>query len=310
LGITYLATLPQTAMAETFQADRTIDRHRREPWLVAFRLAADAGAPEQLSGGVVDRRLDVYATGVVLWEALTLKRLFKGGNDSDTMAQVLDTAILAPSNVNGDVLADFDAIVLRALERDPSKRYPTAKAMAAEIEEVLRKHGYAAKNDMIARYMQATFESHITARKKLLQEVSSKGRASPDVLEAAFHSSTLASGSHPSSSELLSKRRPAASTARVAPDAGADEAPQVTAELDPRTDGGDTVVEPPRASNKRWLAYPAAAGVIVAVLVMTTLVAGRRPRRANGPAPAAPAPRGRTTRRSGSQGSSTLTATT
>src|ERR1044071_6336738 len=57
--------------------------------------------------------------------------------------------------------------------------------MAADIEEVLRKHGYAAKNDMIARYMQATFESHIAARKKLLQEVSSKGRASPDVLEAA-----------------------------------------------------------------------------------------------------------------------------
>lgn len=246
-------------------------------------------APEKLRGGPGDRRSDIWSLGCVLWEALTLKRLFKGGNDSDTMAQVLDTAILAPSNVNGDVLADFDAIVLRALERDPSKRYPTAKAMAAEIEEVLRKHGYAAKNDMIARYMQATFESHITARKKLLQEVSSKGRASPDVLEAAFHSSTLASGSHPSSSELLSKRRPAASTARVAPDAGADEAPQVTAELDPRTDGGDTVVEPPRASNKRWLAYPAAAGVIVAVLVMTTLVAGRRPRRANGPAPAAPA---------------------
>ncbi|TMQ09700.1 MAG: tetratricopeptide repeat protein [Deltaproteobacteria bacterium] len=111
------------------------------------------------------------------------------------MQQVLDIPILAPSKVNGDVPADFDPIALRALERDPGKRYPTAKAMAAEIEEVLRKHGYAAKNDRIARYMQATFAAHIAARKKLLQEVSSKGRPSQDVLEAAFNLGALASGS-------------------------------------------------------------------------------------------------------------------
>src|SRR5258705_2026210 len=144
-------------------------------------------APEKLRGGPGDRRSDIGSLGCVLWEALTLRRLFKGGNDTDTMHQVFDNPILAPSKINGDVPADFDAIALRSLERDPARRYPTAKAMAAELEEVLRKHGYAAKNDMIARYMQATFADHIAARKKLLQEVSSKGRASPDVLEAAFN---------------------------------------------------------------------------------------------------------------------------
>ena len=152
-------------------------------------------APEKLRGGAGDRRSDIWSLGCVLWEALTLKRLFKGGNDSDTMQQVLEHPILAPSDVNGDVSADFDPIVMRALERDPDKRYSTAKAMAAELEEVLRKHGYAAKNDAIAKYMQATFQSHIQARKKLLQEVSSKGGASPDVLEAAFNDGALASGS-------------------------------------------------------------------------------------------------------------------
>ncbi|HEX4417146.1 MAG TPA: tetratricopeptide repeat protein [Kofleriaceae bacterium] len=144
-------------------------------------------APEKLRGGPGDRRSDIWSLGCVLWEALTLRRLFKGGNDTDTMKQVLESPILAPSRVNGDVPADFDAIALRALDREPAGRYATAKAMATELEDVLRKHGYAAKNDMIAKYMQATFESHIAARKKLLQEVSSKGRASPDVVEAAFH---------------------------------------------------------------------------------------------------------------------------
>jgi serine/threonine-protein kinase len=280
-------------------------------------------APEKLRGGPGDRRSDIWSLGCVLWEALTLKRLFKGGNDSDTMAQVLDTAILAPSAVNGDVPADFDPIAMRSLERDPNRRYPTAKAMAAEIEEVLRKHGYAAKNDMIARYMQATFESHIAARKKLLQEVSSKGRASPDVLEAAFHNNALASGSLPSPGELMFKPRPVAvAAAEHTPSPagagdhgsvpargtasarelrawanhsaklagpGVDEATRLEADHEPGSDTGDTEVEARQDTpSKRWLAYPIAAGAILAVLVVTSLVVGRARPATSGPAPADP----------------------
>ena len=75
---------------------------------------------------------------------------------------------------------------MKALTREPAQRYATAKEVAADLEEVLRKRGYGGKNDQIAKYMQATFSEHIVARKKLLQEVSSKGRASEDVLHAAF----------------------------------------------------------------------------------------------------------------------------
>ncbi|MDB4963649.1 MAG: serine/threonine protein kinase with repeat [Myxococcales bacterium] len=152
-------------------------------------------APEKLKGDSGDRRSDIWSLGCVLWEALTLRRLFKGGNDADTMKQVLETAIAKPSAVNGDVHPDFDPIVMKALERDPANRYATAKQMAQDLEEVLREHKYGGKNDVIAKYMQTTFESHIVARKNLLQEVSSKGRASADVLEAAFDEPQLASGS-------------------------------------------------------------------------------------------------------------------
>jgi serine/threonine protein kinase len=152
-------------------------------------------APEKLRGAPGDRRSDIWSLGCVLWEALTLRRLFKGGNDNDTMRQVLDSQIMLPSKINGDVIAEFDPIVMRALEREPEKRYPTAKEMAVELEEVLRKQGYGGRNDQIAKYMMATFDSHIVARKKLLQEVSSKGRASAAVLEAAFNDPMLASGS-------------------------------------------------------------------------------------------------------------------
>jgi serine/threonine-protein kinase len=160
-------------------------------------------APEKLRGEPGDRRSDIWSLGCVLWEALTLRRLFKGTSDSDTMQQVFEIPVLAPSKVNGDVPADFDPVALRALHRDPARRYSTAKAMAADLEDVLRRRGYAAKNDAIARYMQATFADHIAARKKLVQEVSSKGRPSPDVLEAAFNLGALAAGSPVSSTASI-----------------------------------------------------------------------------------------------------------
>ncbi len=152
-------------------------------------------APEKLQGAQGDRRSDIFSLGCVMWESLTLKRLFRGGNDTETMKQVLESTIVPPSKVNGDVAPEFDPIVMKALARDLNDRYASAKDMAVEIEEVLRKRGYGAKNDKIAKYMQETFKGHIEARKKLVQEVVSKGSASAEVLDAAFSGAEVASGS-------------------------------------------------------------------------------------------------------------------
>lgn len=177
-------------------------------------------APEKLRGGAGDRRSDIFSLGVVAWEAMTLRRLFKGGNDSDTMKQVLEMEIPRPSAVNGDVPADFDPILMKALERDPELRYATARDLARDLEEVLREHKYGGKNELIARYMQATFEHKITARKKLLQEVSSQGGASAEVLDAAFSEPGLASGSpvsHQHSGEFSVKFRTSSQLPAVTP---------------------------------------------------------------------------------------------
>jgi serine/threonine protein kinase len=216
-------------------------------------------APEKLRGGPGDRRSDIWSLGCVLWEALTLKRLFDGGNDFDTMKEVLHSAIPAPSTVNSDVPADFDDIALQSLARDPVKRYPTAKAMAAELEEVLRRHGYAAKNDRIARYMQAAFHDHIAARKKLLQEVSSKGRASPDLVEAAFR--------RPRDPAEPSFHGTALVVPRTDAEPTADEL-AVPGPGDERTE----VEEPVGSPSRRWIVYAIGAWAVLALVIATSMV--------------------------------------
>jgi serine/threonine protein kinase len=142
-------------------------------------------APEKLRGMPGDRRSDVWSLGVVLWEALTLRRLFRGNSERETAHMVCECEIPLPSKVSAEVPADADPIVMRALERDPDRRYATAKELSDDIEAMLAAHGYGRQNK-IAQYMQATFASHMVARRNLMKEVATRGFASADVLDAAF----------------------------------------------------------------------------------------------------------------------------
>ena len=94
-------------------------------------------APEQIRGRPVDRRTDIHAAGVVLWEALTGERLFVGGTPSATLNAVLESPIPAPRSVRQDVPVDVDTVVMRALDRDPSRRFATAREMAVALEHAV-----------------------------------------------------------------------------------------------------------------------------------------------------------------------------
>jgi serine/threonine-protein kinase len=92
-------------------------------------------APEQLLRRAIDRRVDVYATGVVLWEALAGRRLFEGDDEPTLFGKVLEDPVLPPSHHNAEVSAELDDITARAMERDPDRRFPDARTMALALEE-------------------------------------------------------------------------------------------------------------------------------------------------------------------------------
>jgi eukaryotic-like serine/threonine-protein kinase len=93
-------------------------------------------APEQITGAVT-RRTDVYAASVVLWEALTAKRLFAGENDGSVMHQVIHAQVVPPGEHVPGLDPAWNEIVLRGLQRDEQLRYATAREMALEVESRL-----------------------------------------------------------------------------------------------------------------------------------------------------------------------------
>jgi hypothetical protein len=93
-------------------------------------------APEQIMRGQVDRRADVFAAGVVLWETLTCRRLFQASkNIEQAMSRVISAEIPPPSTFRPTIPRALDAIVLKAMDRDADRRFQTAEELAVALEE-------------------------------------------------------------------------------------------------------------------------------------------------------------------------------
>lgn len=129
--------------------------------LTAARKETDAGAvrgtfaymaPEQVRARPLDKRADVFALGVILYELTTGGRLFRGG-DVQVMTQIVEQDVAPPSTRLHGYPADLDEIVLGALQRDRGRRIPSAAHLAWRLEEHALRHSVLVGPRTVARYV-------------------------------------------------------------------------------------------------------------------------------------------------------------
>jgi len=110
-------------------------RHRTEDGLLKgkFRYMS----PEQASGQPIDRRTDVYQLGIVLWEMLTLRRLFDAETDVELLNQVRAPKVPLPSSLVDRIPPALEAVVMAALEPNPARRIPDAQTFARRLGKAM-----------------------------------------------------------------------------------------------------------------------------------------------------------------------------
>ncbi len=121
-------------------------------------------SPEQASAEEVDHRADVFALGVVLWEVLTGRRLYRRETELATMRAILDDPIPRPSEV-ADVPPELDAVVMRALRKRRDARFASAHEMAQALERfAFSNEGFSPLQ--VASYMKGLFAAEFLQWRK------------------------------------------------------------------------------------------------------------------------------------------------
>ncbi len=272
-------------------------------------------SPEQCRGDAVDRRSDVFAIGILLYEITTGTRLYEADSDYAMLHQIIDKDAPAPSTRVPDYPPALEAIVMRALRRDREQRYATAQELQVDLENFARDSKLITSPVELGRHME-----------ELFGRSSDRDAARESEREAATRALPL----HPRTARTLPRRRwiagavgamaagggalivAAARLSGTPPQAAKPTASKIVEPAVSRTAAGRPAVEPvfvspavpipDEASTTAPAAAPAPASLPPRALARPRPPAGSRASRARGPAvrraaaskppvAAAPAPR-------------------
>jgi serine/threonine-protein kinase len=205
-------------------------------------------APEQLSASAIDRRVDLFAMGVTLWESLTGRRLFHGESEVESMAAVAHALIPSLAEPPYRLTREIDHVVQRSLARDPTKRFSTAREFADALESAAASIGGLASTRQVADVVNALAGEKIQRERERMRHASS----------VASFASTVTP---------VTSSRKQNTPAPFAPDeAGVRSGISVASQQAPLAPG------PARATHVRWIVAAAIAAVIVSSLLTAMLV--------------------------------------
>ncbi len=136
-------------------AKASTSRHSTRPSVRKGKMAYMS--PEQCRGDALDRRSDVFALGVVLYELAILGRAFDGEGEFTVMNQIVNHDLPPPSTRRGDIPAAIDRVIMRAVSRDPQGRQATARELQRGLEAFAVEAGLTATPEALAVMMEDLF---------------------------------------------------------------------------------------------------------------------------------------------------------
>ncbi|MDQ3037155.1 MAG: protein kinase, partial [Myxococcota bacterium] len=170
-------------------------------------------SPEQIDGQHVDRRVDVFALGVVLWELLTGERLFARPSQIEIVKAICFAPIPAAREVDGGIDAELDRIAQKALSRELDERYASADALRLDLVGAIRALApEGAPQEDLAALMRTTFDERIAQRRGLLREIASGGAVTS---VPRIDDDELEPGEHAESTEVAASSEAAPTRART-----------------------------------------------------------------------------------------------
>jgi serine/threonine-protein kinase len=128
-------------------------------------------SPEQCVAANVDRRTDVFALGVIVWELLTGRRLFKRNSPYETYQAVLECAVGVPSSFQHELDPALDDVVMKAVAKTKEDRYPSAEAFGDVMLGYLHQRGKSSGPAEVGRFLEEQFAQELEEHGERMREL-------------------------------------------------------------------------------------------------------------------------------------------
>ncbi len=127
-------------------------------------------SPEQCVGEAIDRRSDVFALGIVLFELCTSRRLFKRGSTLHTYEAIASCQVPDPRSLNPAIAPPVAAVIKRALAKGAGERFQTAEEFGGALEEAMRRSALDGTSTALATFLERHFAPELEQQRALVEQ--------------------------------------------------------------------------------------------------------------------------------------------
>jgi serine/threonine-protein kinase len=148
-------------------------------------------SPEQARNKSIDRRSDIFALGILLYETTLGRRLFRVKNPRETLLRIAEVNVERPKSINPLFPSELEVIIRRALSRDPNARYQTSREMQRDLDRYVTSTGEDVTTAELADFMAQVCKDRLAIRRDKLRAIPEEGSIRLDTGEELFSSPSL-----------------------------------------------------------------------------------------------------------------------